>query len=397
MRIFSQILVGVLVGGAISGASTAGANSTSWVTSDIPKADSSGWVTLFDGNRLFGCDPSRGCFTSGAVIMQDGALLVSEGGCVFDWKVRNAAIRARVKKVTGQAVSLHIGPYWCLNKGARTFYVGRGQNIQPGSSVANGKAANSQSDFFEVELSVHGGKITLMVDGVNVVTAQTAPLDADDHAVMSVSSKNGAAAFARIHASVLGEDSPPGEAPKGAGTALPPPRPPASSQQSSVSTLSQQAPNAITWALAPLEQSVPDDIRQSLTYLREDLLDEGKLATNTQANAYNRGYQLCNNLIAALDEREKTAVRAGYRAAQADANIRVTSQALEARRNYKMSWPQYAREQSQRSEIQRQQNSGSALIKESVKVEWSNRASVLRRTLDDLYAKYREDLRQSIK
>ena len=158
--------------------------------------------------------------------------------------------------------------------------------------------------------------------------------------------------------------------------------------------LSTQAPNAIAWALSPLDQAVPGDIRQNLTYLREDLLDEGKAAPKAGVDAYKLGAQLCNNLLAALDERDGALVRAGYRAAQADANTKVTSQALEARRNYMMSWPQYAREQDQRGEIQRQQTSGTVLVKESVKVDWANKSAVLRKTLDAQYAKYRDALRQ---
>jgi len=168
---------------------------------------------------------------------------------------------------------------------------------------------------------------------------------------------------------------------------------PASTEESALKTLSVQAPNATAWALAPLDQSVPGDIRQHLTYLREDLLDEGKAAPKASADAYKLGSQLCKALIAALDERDQTSVRAGYRAAQADANTKVTSQSLEARRNYLMSWPQYSREKDERSEIQRQQTNGTVLVKESVKVDWSQRTSALRKSLDDLYAKYRDALR----
>jgi len=164
-----------------------------------------------------------------------------------------------------------------------------------------------------------------------------------------------------------------------------------------VKTLSQQAPNAIEWALAPLDQSVPGDIRQNLTTLREDLLDEAKANPKAGPEAYAAGRQLCDTLMAALDERDATLVRVGYRAAQANANTRVTSQALEARRNYKMSWPQYAREQNQAAEIFRQQMNNANLTKELPKVEWSNRTAVLRKTLDVLYAKYREALRQGKK
>jgi hypothetical protein len=169
------------------------------------------------------------------------------------------------------------------------------------------------------------------------------------------------------------------------------------SKQTPLETLSQQALNATAWVLAPLDESVLGDIRQNITALREDLLDEAKANPKAGPEAYAMGRQLCNVLIAALDERDTTLVRAGYRAAQANANTRVTSQALEARRNYKMSWPQYAREQNQAAEIFRQQTNAANLTKELPKVEWSNRTAVLRRTLDVLYAKYREALRQGKK
>jgi hypothetical protein len=167
--------------------------------------------------------------------------------------------------------------------------------------------------------------------------------------------------------------------------------------QSLAKTLSQQAPNATDWVLAPLDQSVPADIRRNLTVLREDLLDEAKDKPAAGPEAYAIGRQLCDTLIAVLDERDATLVRMGFRAAQANANTRVTSQALEARRNYMMSWPQYAREKDQAGEIFRQQTNVAALTKELPKVEWSNRTAVLRKILDALYAKYREALRQGKK
>jgi len=192
--------------------------------------------------------------------------------------------------------------------------------------------------------------------------------------------------------------------------ATPPPTPAPSSTQSDTNnslakTLSQQAPNATSWALAPLDQSVPVNIRENLTALREDLLDEAKDKPVAGPEAYAIGRQLCDTLIAALDERDQASVRAGYRAAQAEVNTgAATTQAgqplniiVEARRNYMMSWPQYAREKDVRSEIHRQQNNTTSLTRESVTVEWSNRTAMLRRTIDALYAKYREALRQGRK
>jgi len=159
-------------------------------------------------------------------------------------------------------------------------------------------------------------------------------------------------------------------------------------------TLSREALNASAWALAGLDERVPVDIRRNLTFLREDLLDEAKSALQSGVLSYKLGSDLCNALIGALDERNEASVRAGYRAAQANAATKVTSADLEVRRNYLMSWPQYAREQSQRAEIARQQNNQTALARQVVLGEWASRAASLRRNLDELYKRYREALRQ---
>lgn len=160
-------------------------------------------------------------------------------------------------------------------------------------------------------------------------------------------------------------------------------------------TFSQLAPNASAWVLAGLDEGVPPNVRQNLTYIREDLLDEYKQKPKASQDAYKLAHQLCSTMITALDERDQTLVRAGFRAVQADAGISGTNQALEARRNYMMSWPQYAREQAQRAELIRQGTAGAQVNKALPKVEWSTRTAALRKTLDDLYAKFREALRQS--
>jgi hypothetical protein len=136
------------------------------------------------------------------------------------------------------------------------------------------------------------------------------------------------------------------------------------------------------------------DIRQNLTLLRENLLDEAAQKPAAGAEAYRLGRELCAALIGALDERDKALVRAGYTAAQANANIVVTNQALEARRNYKMSWPQYQREQDQRAEVRKEQDAAAALAKQRPEMEWAERGNQIRKTVDALYAQYREAVRR---
>ncbi|MFZ4593413.1 MAG: hypothetical protein ACOYOF_04095, partial [Verrucomicrobiaceae bacterium] len=163
--------------------------------------------------------------------------------------------------------------------------------------------------------------------------------------------------------------------------------------QPRIEVVKDQGPNATEWALTPLEEAIPSDIRQNLTYLREDLLDEAKQSPEAATDAYALASDYCDKILNALDQRDLARVNAGYSAAQADANVRVTSQALESRRNYKMSWPQYAREQSQRAEIRRQQSAGADVRKEQIKVNWATRSVQMRAYLDDLYTKLRAALR----
>ena len=170
---------------------------------------------------------------------------------------------------------------------------------------------------------------------------------------------------------------------------------PGDSKQPLLETLSQQAVNASAWVLAPLDSGVPPDIRQNVTYLREDLLDEAVKQPKATPEAYKIAGQLCDTMIAALDERDRALARAGFRAMEANARTGVTSQALEARRNYKMSWPQFARENAQRAELTSQAVNSAAVMAERPKLEWSNRTDQIRPTLDALYKQFREALRHS--
>ena len=162
-------------------------------------------------------------------------------------------------------------------------------------------------------------------------------------------------------------------------------------------TLRKEALNISAWALSALDETVPPDIRRNLTFLREDLLDEGKSAPPTSEESYKLGTALCDLLIVALDEHDQAAVKAGYRAAQANANTKITSADLEIRHNYLFSWTQYAKEQNQRAEIARQQSNQVALANQQVRVEWANRSAQLRFRLDEAYKRYRAALRKDPK
>ncbi len=180
------------------------------------------------------------------------------------------------------------------------------------------------------------------------------------------------------------------------GNGNPPPVFSVDPNQPLLQTFSAIAPNTSAWVLAPLDQEVPKNIRQNLMYLREDLRDEYKQKPQAGAAVYDLAEKLCSAMITVLDERDQTLIRAGYRAAQADADTSISGdQALAARRNYMMRWPQYRREQDQRSELKSNAVAHAEVMKEGPKIEWSNRAAALRVELDKLYVQFRETLRES--
>lgn len=163
--------------------------------------------------------------------------------------------------------------------------------------------------------------------------------------------------------------------------------------QMKIEVIKEQGPNAAEWALTALDESIPPDIRKNLAILREDLLDEGAKATKGNSKSYQLASDYCDKILAALDQREIARVNAGYRAAQADANKDFSNQALDARRNYKMRWPQYAREESQRVALRENETDKADVKKERIKVEWAERARQMRLHLDEVYRKLREAMR----
>ncbi len=164
--------------------------------------------------------------------------------------------------------------------------------------------------------------------------------------------------------------------------------------QPRIQVIKDQGPNASEWALTPLDEAIPADIRQNLTSLREDLLDEVAKAAKASPRAYQLASEYCDKILATISQRELARVNAGYRSAQVEANKATSNQALNARRNYMMSWPQYAREESQRSSLRENESDKADVKKEQLKVEWAARAEQMRKALDGLYAQLRAALRE---
>ena len=160
---------------------------------------------------------------------------------------------------------------------------------------------------------------------------------------------------------------------------------------STLIVLAKEAPNAVAWALSPLPEVLPPEIRQNILLLREDIVDEGKTQPKTSLDAYRSGYQVCNSLIAALDERDAAKTNAGMNQTQVTANGTARN---EARRNYMMSWPQYQADAASAERAKESLQNAKDTLLARQNAAWLKRAADLRGGFENTYAAYREALRK---
>jgi len=90
-----------------------------------PKPDAEGWITLFDGQSLYGCDPASAVFKSEKVFVQGGALWVDSTVIPFNLKAREAAFRVQARKVGGQNFNIDFGRDIGWFNGGNFFGIGR--------------------------------------------------------------------------------------------------------------------------------------------------------------------------------------------------------------------------------------------------------------------------------
>jgi hypothetical protein len=167
-----------------------------WVSPIIPKPDADGWITLFDGEHLYGCCPTDPCFRSGKIFVQNGSLRVdSTENIPFIFQNREAAVRVQAKMVSGQNFSVHVGRDTAWFNGGHDFGIGRFldgryQDLQTASS------SSSFNDFFEMVFVASTGNLRLLVEGKSIVSAKDDG-NTDDNAT-GIGTHNGISVFKRI-------------------------------------------------------------------------------------------------------------------------------------------------------------------------------------------------------
>jgi hypothetical protein len=171
-----------------------------WVNPSVPRPDADGWATLFDGTNLFGCHPTNAVFSSGKVFIQNHGLWVENTGLEFDWRARNVALRARVRKVSGQNVSLRIGPYMGWFNGGNSFGIGRFRDRKY-TDLSAGRSARNWEGFVDMELRMVGSQVVLLAGGAVVAQAQSAPPEGE--AAVRIGALRGIGVFATIQAKAL--------------------------------------------------------------------------------------------------------------------------------------------------------------------------------------------------
>lgn len=157
--------------------------------------------------------------------------------------------------------------------------------------------------------------------------------------------------------------------------------------------LAREGPNLIAWATSPLDVDVPDDFRASISLLREDMLD-GQAEKGKETGMYAAGAVLCDNLISSLDMKERKQIEAKLKVAQAKERAPLSNQALEARRNYMMSWPQYEREVRQREVLSEKKGNTVEVKTRELEAKWIVTAGELRKAMDTKYSQFRASIRE---
>lgn len=149
-----------------------------WVDPNLPSADAQGWKTLFDGQRVYGANPTNANFLSGDISLKNNLLVVDcsagyTGGIRFKWKGTNVAVRFHGRKLGGQHLGIGFGGYtaW-FNENANLC--GIGQSLRGKYRELKTASVSGIDEFYTMEFQLVGDKLSLLINGV-VKIQTTAP------------------------------------------------------------------------------------------------------------------------------------------------------------------------------------------------------------------------------
>lgn len=146
------------------------------VTPELPKPGPGGWIKLFDGKQLYGCQPSVTNAGAEKICVQDGCLRLDSYGINFDLKRQDVVIRARLKKITGQnsEVSVRCGTNDQLCdatfNGTNSFVIGKNVDHKY-KNLTTGRSQDPYTGFVQLELRAEDLYLSLYADGDKICEA----------------------------------------------------------------------------------------------------------------------------------------------------------------------------------------------------------------------------------
>jgi hypothetical protein len=180
----------------------------SWISPEVPQPGPDGWITLFDGKRLYGCAPDAELIKSGDLRLRKDGLQISaraelSSSIAFNVGGHDMTVRARLKK-EGGSVSFHIRKN---EKGFLSGHLGPLGKFSV-SRMYNGRMTKLLKvpperrieGFFDMEVAVADKAITVKVDGDALVKVEDA-----SHAEgkVEISVGDGVTLFKKIEVKIL--------------------------------------------------------------------------------------------------------------------------------------------------------------------------------------------------
>ena len=139
------------------------------VENELSKPNADGWIVLYENGRLHGCSPDAEALKSGRIALEDGALRLDDIGIEFEVKARDVAVRAILKRLSGQNLSLQCrirenGGVSGWLHGEKTF--GSSRHVDGGwSNFGNAVEGERFQDFFEMTVVADGRKWEIGANG----------------------------------------------------------------------------------------------------------------------------------------------------------------------------------------------------------------------------------------
>jgi hypothetical protein len=182
-----------------------------WHSPPIPPPAPGGWIVLFDGEKLRGCDLDPELVQSGAIRVEGGALRLQSDrpiGIVFNASGRDVAIRARVKRESG-SVGLRVrkGPDVSYSGGFSSRDQCGIQRIDERTgryvTLKGTLAPGAYDDYFDLEVSARGRTVAVKADGKTLVETED---EVAREGRFRIGVRDGASSFKKVEVKIL--DSP---------------------------------------------------------------------------------------------------------------------------------------------------------------------------------------------